>query len=74
MHSEYIEQRMASVDYIEVQRKAHELAERMGWSIAKAYAAQMAADALAEGHKGLLDFWKAVELNLTPRSDPSLVV
>jgi hypothetical protein len=51
---------------IEVGRMAHELAERHGWNAHK-YAAKMAAEALAAGEMEEHDFWKMVELSLTPR-------
>jgi hypothetical protein len=57
---------MASVDFIEVGRTAHELALRHGW-IAHEYAAKLAAEALAAGKGQEYEFWRAVELLLTPR-------
>jgi hypothetical protein len=57
---------MASVDYIEVSRKAHELTHFHGQN-ARSYAAKLAADALARGETEEHAFWKAVELSLTSR-------
>jgi hypothetical protein len=57
---------MARVDYIEVGRTAHELLQRHGRN-AHEYAARLAAEALAEGKDEEYEFWRAVELSVTPR-------
>ena len=61
---------LASADYIEVGRTAHELQVRHGWN-ARGYAAKQAAEALAEGKIQAHEFWRAVELHLTPRGSSS---
>ena len=61
---------VASVNFIEVGRKAHELELRHGWN-AHEYAAKLAAGALAEGKDQEYEFWRAVELHLTPRGNSS---
>jgi hypothetical protein len=58
---------MAEVDYIEVGRKAHELAGTHGPNAA-AYAAKLAERARAEGAAEEFALWKAVEAALTPRT------
>lgn len=57
---------MAIVDYIEVGRTAHELLHRHGWN-AHEFAAKLAAEALAEGNDEEYEFWRAVEIAVTPR-------
>ena len=57
---------MSKVDCIEVGRTAHELLRRHGWN-AHEYAAEPAAEALAEGKDEEYEFWRAVELDVTPR-------
>jgi hypothetical protein len=57
---------MSKPDYIEVNRKAHELAHSHGWN-ADEYAAKLAAEALAEGATEEWTFWKAVEASLKRR-------
>jgi hypothetical protein len=57
---------MTEVDYVEVSRKAYELSYAHGRN-ARAYAAKLAAAALAEGQIEEHHFWKAVEAALTPR-------
>jgi len=57
---------MTEPDYIEVGRKAHELAHAHGRN-AHAYAAKLAAAALAEGQVEEYRFWKAMEGALMPR-------
>jgi hypothetical protein len=57
---------MARVDYIEVGRTAHELLHRHDWN-AHEYAARLAAEALAEGKDEEYEFWRAVEVAVTPR-------
>jgi len=56
------------LDYIEVSRQAHELAQRHGVN-AHNCAAKLAAEALAEGATEECEFWKAVEAALKPRQE-----
>ena len=60
------DQQPSKVDWVEVARKAHELVLRHGPNAYK-YAAQLAAAALAEGETEECEFWKAVEMSITPR-------
>lgn len=57
---------MARVDYIEVGRTAHELHHRHGRN-AHEFASRLAAEALADGKDEEYEFWRAVELHVTPR-------
>lgn len=57
---------MTELDRMEVPRQAHELAHRHGVN-AHEYAAQLAAEALADGKAEECEFWKAVEACLKPR-------
>ncbi len=53
-------------DYVEVNRKAHELANSHG-RVAHSYAAKLAAEALYQNETEEHQFWKAVEAALVPR-------
>ena len=55
---------MATVDYIEVGRTAHELLHRHGRN-AHEYAVKPVAEAFAEGNDDEHEFWRAVELAVT---------
>lgn len=57
----------ANVDFVEVGRMAHELANRHGRN-SHQHAARMAEEALADGKTDEADFWKAVEHSLKPRT------
>lgn len=54
-----------NVDYVEVDRKAHELGERHG-PLAYEYASKLAEAASAQENEERL-FWKAVAASLQPR-------
>lgn len=54
------------VDYVEVDRVAHELDASHG-SRAYLYARKIATQALEEGHAESHAFWRAVERSITPR-------
>lgn len=54
------------IDWIAVDRKAHELSERHGRP-AHQYAARLASEALADGDEDEHRFWQAVEGTLKPR-------
>ena len=54
-------------DYVDVDRKSHELWYDQGWNAHK-YAAKLALEALAEGKISEHAFWKAVEASLRPRN------
>ena len=57
---------MSVVDYVEVSRKAHQLALDHGHN-AYQYAARLACEANAEGKMDEEAFWKAVSAALAPR-------
>ena len=58
---------MAEIDYIEVARAAHELAERHGGYNAGPYAKKLAQRAKDDGDSDQQAFWEAVAASLTPR-------
>jgi hypothetical protein len=55
------------VDYVEVSRKANELAAAHGARNAVGYADRLAEEARAEGKSDEHAFWKAVANSLRPR-------
>jgi hypothetical protein len=54
------------VDWVEVDREAHELSLRHGWN-AHVFAAGFASKAAAAGDQIAAEFWCAVIATLTPR-------
>jgi ERCC4-related helicase len=59
---------MSDVDRLEVGRTAYELLQRHGRA-ARAYAAKLAAEAVAENADDEAKFWQAVERALTTRME-----
>jgi hypothetical protein len=57
---------MSGPDYVEVERKAHELAQTHGRT-AYVYAEKQSKRALAVGETNEYTFWKAVAASLRPR-------